>query len=474
MSALGKLNRADVQTAVHAALSSWGKHRGSEPDLLANLLIVQTRLNETDKDPMTSSPRQVIDRLLLDGIEALTERDEAGAKVLNGRFIDDHITRKVAADLHASVDQVNRWQRSAIANLTQILWEWEMELRQMRLRELEGVLPPPTYTELFGFDQAQTTVLKELLRPDASWQLAVVGIGGIGKTSLADYLARQAIQSLAFKKIFWLRVHPHNMSGSLQTPAQAFEMVLVALTENLWPETPHLLPDQRTRQLRQTFKSEPHLIIIDNLETEEHINYFAEQLSDLVEPTKVLFTTRARPSGQTAVYSYSLEELPLPDAAALLRHHAAAIGLPDLAQAEDSAIEAIYQVTGGNPLALKLVVSLTAVLPLPQILTDLEHSRSGPIEGMYRHIYWESWRSLSGEAQTLLQAMPLVAESGALPEQMQAMCSLDDDAFWTAVRELVSRCLLEVQGTLQERRYGIHRLTETFLRTEIIHWPEAK
>jgi hypothetical protein len=29
-----------------------------------------------------------------------------------------------------------------------------------------------------------------------------------------------------------------------------------------------------------------------------------------------------------------------------------------------------------------------------------------------------------------------------------------------------------VRGTIQEKRYGVHRLTETFLRTEIIDWPE--
>ena len=36
---------------------------------------------------------------------------------------------------------------------------------------------------------------------------------------------------------------------------------------------------------------------------------------------------------------------------------------------------------------------------------------------------------------------------------------------------LRNRSLLEVRGTIQAKRYGIHRLTETFLRTEIIHWP---
>ena len=66
--------------------------------------------------------------------------------------------------------------------------------------------------------------------------------------------------------------------------------------------------------------------------------------------------------------------------------------------------------------------------------------------------------------------MPLVAATGALPEQMQMMSGLEDDAFWTAVHELSTRSLLEIRGTIHERRYSIHRLTETFLRTEIVQW----
>ena len=171
-------------------------------------------------------------------------------------------------------------------------------------------------------------------------------------------------------------------------------------------------------------------------------------------------------------YFISVDELALADAAQLLRFHANAIGLNELANANDDVFESIYDLTGGNPLALKLVISLASVLPLSKILLDLARSRPGPIEDLYRYIYWESWRTLSQQAQALLQAMPLVADSGALPEQMITISALDELGFWPAVTELITRSLLEVRGTVHERRYGIHRLTESFLRTEIIHWPD--
>ena len=100
-------------------------------------------------------------------------------------------------------------------------------------------------------------------------------------------------------------------------------------------------------------------------------------------------------------------------------------------------------------------------------------SRGGPVEELYRHIYWQSWRTLSEPARTLLQAMPLVAESGGEPAYLQAISGLDEEDFWPALSQLRSRSLLEVRGTLEEKRYGVHRLTETFVRTEVVHWPEA-
>ena len=168
----------------------------------------------------------------------------------------------------------------------------------------------------------------------------------------------------------------------------------------------------------------------------------------------------------------SVGELSENDAFSLIRSHAQETGILGLDTANGADFADIYAVTGGNPLALKLVVGLLDVLPLPRILPGLKKGQSGPIEDLYRHIYWQTWQVLSEPARMLLQAMPIVAGSGALPDYLQAASRLSEAQLWPAIQELRQRSLLEVRGTIQEKRYGIHRLTETFLRTEIIHWPE--
>jgi hypothetical protein len=123
-------------------------------------------------------------------------------------------------------------------------------------------------------------------------------------------------------------------------------------------------------------------------------------------------------------------------------------------------LELIYEVTGGNPLAIKLVVGLTAVYPLPRILADLKEAKTREIADLYQRIYWQAWHSLSPYSQTLLEMMPMTAGIGGTPEQLQAMSQLEEGRLWSAISELVNRSLLEVRGTAWERRYTIHRLTE--------------
>jgi hypothetical protein len=156
---------------------------------------------------------------------------------------------------------------------------------------------------------------------------------------------------------------------------------------------------------------------------------------------------------------------------ALIRHVAAVNNQPDLALADTDQLLTIYRHTGGNPLAVKLVVGMAATKPLSIVLADLPQAHLVKTEALYRHIYWRAWHALSVNAQRLLKAMPLVGTDSAQPTQMQHVTRLPDAAFWNAVTELTGHSLLVIKGTTFTPRYGIHRLTHTFLKTEIIQWP---
>lgn len=460
-----------LEVAIHQALVSWGDLAGDEETMLDSLLLVQRQQAEMEGQAgHHAGPiqrRQVTNRMLLQAMEELPERY---AGVLNSRFVEGQTIRDVANRLYASTDQVNRYQRAAIKALAQIIYSREAALREERFRTLEALLPAPPYTRLFGFEELKQAGIERLLTPEDAWVLSIVGIGGIGKTSLADAIARELVAQPTFESVLWLRAQGRPMSGEPLSPEELVEQLSLMMVEQLLPESPPLTAEERCRQLRQAFTSAPYLVIIDNLETDENTAYVLAAVQEFVEPSKFIITSRSRPTVADTSYFLSLEELRWEDAADLLRYQAQTIGLTELAAAEDQTLDGIIQVTGGNPLALKLVVSLATVLPLPAVLEELGRGGPGPVEDLYRNIYWKSWRSLGDDSRALLQAMPLVSGNGALPDQLLAISGLAEVALWPAVTELVARSLLEVRGTVQERRYGIHRLTETFLRTEIINW----
>jgi hypothetical protein len=211
--------------------------------------------------------------------------------------------------------------------------------------------------------------------------------------------------------------------------------------------------------------------VIDNLESEVDASKLIRAITDLSNPSKFILTSRRRPPPKLGVFIYLLSELPLEDSHNLMVDYAGQIGLDEYISDISRNAEGIYSITGGNPLALKLVIGLVDAMPLSIILQDLKSSRPGDVESMYRHIYWKSWHALGIKSKVLLQAMPLIAQEGGTLDHMRNFSGLDEAEFHHAVYELYNRSLLERRGSLEERRYGIHKLTETFLNTEIINWP---
>jgi hypothetical protein len=155
----------------------------------------------------------------------------------------------------------------------------------------------------------------------------------------------------------------------------------------------------------------------------------------------------------------------------LLRHEAGVRLIPALATASETQLESIYQVVGGNPLALKLVAGQTRLLPLSQILDNLKQARGKKVEALYTYIYWQAWHALDLLSQQVLLLMPL-AQDGDLA-QLAAVSQLDLDQLNEALENLVSLSLVEVRGDLGEVYYRIHRLTESFLLTEVTKWQSA-
>jgi hypothetical protein len=162
----------------------------------------------------------------------------------------------------------------------------------------------------------------------------------------------------------------------------------------------------------------------------------------------------------------------LADSLALLRHEAGQRGLEEMKRAEEEDLDVIYQVVGGNPLALKLVVGQATHLPLKRVLDALRESPTaqGGVESeFYGYLYQQSWAMLSPAAQELLLTMPVLPITGGTWDDLHSLSGLDPSTLNRAIAELVRLSLLSAAGW-PEKVYSIHRLTHTFLMSEVMQW----
>jgi len=327
---------------------------------------------------------------------------------------------------------------------------------------------------LFGISQKQQQLRLILEQADAPWLIALDGIGGIGKTSLAVALAREIMSTGRFCDTAWVSAKqeeflPQIGLGPTHYPALDTGSLLDSLLEQLDSSLSLARsPEEKKVRLAGILKKQPYLIVIDNLETVAEYETLLPLLRQLANPTKFLLTSRHSLHACVDVFCFSLRELDQADTFALLRYEAETRGVTTLMDASQDHLARIYEVVGGNPLALKLVVGQLYVLPLSHVLENLKEAQGKTIDDLYTYIYRQAWQTLDEISREVLLVMPL-AQGGTFA-QITAVSKLCVDQLDQALESLVKLSLVEVGGDIEQHRYRIHRLTEAFLLKEVVRW----
>ncbi|NJN98487.1 MAG: AAA family ATPase [Anaerolineales bacterium] len=463
-----KIPLPKLQQDIHEALKLW--HCAEAGDSPLEYLQLFQRVHSGGN----GHARQSANTILLEALEQLTTRHKVEAELLRRRFLDGVMMHTVANQLNLGESTTYRKQQEAIRLLALVVQEREAQARAEYQAHLEKRLMLPPETQLFGVETQLHHLQERLLSAESGWILSIEGLGGIGKTALANALIRQPELAGRFQQFAWVSAKQHDFLSGLKReqqtqPALTADALIEALFEQLAaPLTLGQSLQRKQTHLTQLLKDKPHLIVIDNLETIPDYQALLPTLHRLANPSKFLLTSRYSLQAQPDIFCCNSDELNPVDTLRFIRHEAKMRGLSLLVNAAETDLNRIYDVVGGNPLALKLVIGQVSVLPLEQVLNNLKQARGKKVQALYTFIYWHAWHMLDPDSQQVLLVMPLT--QGATLEQLLALSQLELADLNEALEKLVALSLVQVRGDLETRRYAIHRLTETFLLQEVVKW----
>lgn len=458
---------ARLQKSIHDVFKGW-----PQPDTDATpfawLQLFQQARREVGTD------REATHIVLLSLLETLAFDRNDDAELLRAYFFDEKKMRTIAKARLISEPTAYRKKDEIIKQLALILQAKEMQARAAWQRKLEARLDLPPAISLIGVESYLDRLVEAVASPDLPWVVCIDGLGGIGKTSLANALICQPWIPGQFHNIAWISAKQQQFSpgvglAQVSGPALNTDALTDALLEQL--DSRVLLsqpPQQKRAALMELLKKAPYLIVIDNLETVDDYQSLLPALLKLAAPSKFLLTCRYSLRTHPDVFTLTVEELSRDHTLQFIRQEAVVKGLSAVINAPDTTLQDIYEVVGGNPLALKLVVGQISVLSLSQVLESLKKAQGQKIEDLYTYIYWQAWHILDAVSQRTFLMMPL-AQDGTV-ELLLTLTQLSSDELTHALQQLAELSLVQVGGTLEERRYTIHRLTETFLLNEAIPW----
>jgi hypothetical protein len=462
----------DLRQRVHAALSAWYSPTTDDSPLVGLALVQQAQATGL-------SAQRATNQVLRAALAQLNEAAPDQAHLLTRRFIDEIPVHQVARELSRAEANVFSRQRRAIDALTALLVEMERQARSEPIARAEARLPWLESQQVFGLEPLLAQLLPLLTEPEQPHIVMLTGMGGVGKTTAARHaLERIVHRSETPWEVGWVSAQQHSFhpGGGIRptgAPALTADDLLMALAVQLLPAEARSVPLTRQHSLASLqahLRQTPHVIVVDNLETLVDAAALLPTLRRLAGPSRFLLTSRRALPAEPDLYHLPTPELNQQDALALLRHEARMRNLAAVSSASDDDLSQIYITVGGNPLTLKLALSQLFLLPLPQVVDNLRQARGQTIVELYRYVYWQAWNQLDADGQEVLLTMPLFSQSGADLASIERVSEVKGGRLLQALERLAVLSLVNVAGDLWQKRFSIHRLTETFMMNEVIRW----
>jgi hypothetical protein len=333
-------------------------------------------------------------------------------------------------------------------------------------------LPPKTYHRFVGrFDERDKVM--NCLRDPLMRGIAIVGLGGMGKTALAIDVAEQCSNEKSFDAIVWTSAKTECFVGENIANTNVFAYTFDELLNEIGRQCERtdilqMPSNQKQEAIKRLLANRRVLIVLDNLETVKESEKIVTDVFSILGQGKLLLTSRHHIRHEQ-MFTLDLGGFSVEDGVAFLREDGKVRGIETVKQAERPVLAEIHQVTGGSPLAMKLVVGQVSRLPLDVVLDTLKKAApKGQVDPFYRFVYQHSWKLLEMNARMALVDMSVFPPNvGGAVKEVHQISQLDSSVFWLAMDQLVMLSLVDKVGEVNHERYALHPLTQYFIRSDI-------
>lgn len=353
----------------------------------------------------------------------------------------------------------------------------ELSSLEARLAQLEGqadAVPdnlPPRETIFIGRQQALARCLDALQPEQRGWGVMLTGMGGLGKTALALEVAHEARRRAWFDAYLFASAKTARLTADgVQQDTLTFSSLdaFIRTFARLlgWPHIAQI-PDTSARRqaLLEALCGRRSLLIWDNLETlsidEQHlIVHFLEQLP---APSKAMVTSRRHT--ETGSLQISVDRLTPTEAFAVMDE----IGRrqPRVADAlhytGEITRQALYDITGGNPLAIHWTLGLITHqgVTLPYAIERVRDAGRSP--DLYGFLFATAVAHVSHGDQSILAALAAF-QTPTTASVLTEVIPLTTPEITFALERLVTLALVHVAG---EDLYTLHPLARTYMQTAL-------
>lgn len=336
---------------------------------------------------------------------------------------------------------------------------------------IRHMLPADT-TPFLGREEELDHICRMLAEPDCRL-LTLVGLGGMGKSRLALEAARQIDERSTQFRHGVLFIPLAGLDSADTLPYELANAAGLSL---------HTSRDDPVTVLINYLREREILVLLDNLEhllTKEHVTRVMLLVGRLLQgcPRLKLLVTSREPLQTDGEWQVNIDGLPYPHDSAPDSDEYPAIQLflqaarqlqPDFSLTSDSEpdVRQLCRLVSGIPLALKLAASWLKVMPLAQIVAEIERSLDllvsrfrdvPPRQRSMRVIFDYTWELLTEPEQRVFYTLAIFRDSCSAAAAFEVA-----GATPFLIAGLVDRGLVQSRKAGAVTRYQMHELVRQY------------